>query len=66
MSKKPTTSSDLKADEYTIGQAAKILEVSTRTMVRWDEAGRLKSLRTATNRRYYKRQQLIEFAASKG
>lgn len=65
MSKRPATSSRLRLDEFTIGQAAKILEVSTRTLVRWDDSGRLKALRTQTNRRYYKREQILEFAAQR-
>lgn len=66
MSTRPATAADLAKDECTIGKAAMILDVSPRTLVRWDESGRLKALRTETNRRYYKKQQILAFAASRG
>lgn len=45
----------------TIGQAAKILNVSVKTLQRWDREGRLNARRTGTNRRYYDREQLESF-----
>lgn len=37
---------------------SKLLNVSTRTLVRWDESGKLKAKRTPTNRRYYTYEQI--------
>lgn len=36
-----------------VGEAAKILGVTVRTMQRWDKKGILKARRTITNKRYY-------------
>ena len=48
-------------DEFSTGQAAKALRVSTRTIQRWDNSGFFVAKRTKTNRRYYLREQLAEF-----
>lgn len=37
---------------------SKLLNVSTRTLVRWDVSGKLKAKRTPTNRRYYTHDQI--------
>lgn len=36
-----------------VGEAAKILGVTVRTMQRWDKKGIFKARRTITNKRYY-------------
>jgi len=41
-----------------IGEAAKYLGVSRDTLRRWEKRGRLKALRSPTNRRYYTKEQL--------
>ena len=46
---------------YTIGEAAKKIGRTVKTLQRWDREGRLKSTRTATERRYYTQQQLDDF-----
>ncbi|QDR73583.1 MerR family DNA-binding transcriptional regulator (plasmid) [Limosilactobacillus reuteri] len=38
---------------------AKLLNVSYRTLVRWDENGTLTAYRTPTNRRYYTEEQYL-------
>ncbi len=60
--KRPASIRELGRNECTIGQAAKILDVSTRTLVRWDQSGKFKALRTKTNRRYYTKEQVLLFA----
>lgn len=46
---------------YTIGEFAKIINRSVRTLQRWDHEERLKAKRTPTNRRYYTHQQYLEY-----
>lgn len=46
-------------------EAAKILNVSVKTLQRWDRENILNANRTPTNRRYYTEEQLTEFQ-SKG
>lgn len=48
-------------DILSVGEAAKFLRVSVRTMQRWDLSGRLKAARSSTNRRTYTRDQLASF-----
>ena len=42
----------------TIGDAAKRLGVSRDTLRRWEKAGKIKPVRSPTNRRYYTKSQL--------
>ena len=42
----------------TIGQAADHLGVSRDTLRRWEKAGKIKTARSPTNRRYYTQEQL--------
>jgi excisionase family DNA binding protein len=58
MTYRPVT---LQKDKCSTGQAAKILNVSTRTLQRWDKAGTLPANRTETGRRFYTKIQLAEF-----
>ena len=48
-------------NKFSIGQAAKVLAVSVRTLRRWDESGRLPARRTDSGHRYYTRAQLERF-----
>jgi excisionase family DNA binding protein len=41
-----------------IGEAASYLGISRDTLRRWEKRGRLKALRSPTNRRYYTKEQL--------
>jgi UDP-N-acetylglucosamine 4,6-dehydratase len=45
---------------YTLGEMAKKLGVSTKTLQNWDRCGRFKALRTVSNRRYYTHEQFLE------
>ncbi|MHA8263085.1 IS607 family transposase [Lactobacillaceae bacterium Melli_B3] len=45
---------------YTTGQMAKKLNVSTRTLVNWDQSKKLVAHRTPTNQRFYTQQQVNE------
>lgn len=40
---------------------SKILNVSVKTLQRWDRTGKLKAYRTPTNRRFYTDNQVKEF-----
>lgn len=42
----------------TIGEAAKSLGLSRDTLRRWEKAGKIKPVRSPTNRRYYTKNQL--------
>ena len=42
---------------YTVGQFAKLVHKSVRTVQRWDLKGVLRAHRTITNRRYYTHRQ---------
>ena len=48
-----------------IGEAAKYLGVSRDTLRRWERRGRIKAVRSPTNRRYYTKRQLNEVMAGK-
>lgn len=57
-------------DEYqqgwlSIGEAAKSLRVSKDTLRRWEKKGIIKSYRSPTNRRYYKKEELEYFFSKK-
>ena len=45
----------------TIKKAAKILDISTQTLRRWDKSGRLVSVRGKNNYRYYKKEDIEEY-----
>ena len=45
----------------TIKKASEILGVSTQTLRRWDESGRLVSVRGKNNYRYYKKEDINEY-----
>lgn len=42
---------------YKVGELAKMLGISVKTLQRWDREGILKANRTITNRRYYTEEQ---------
>src|SRR3989338_4767759 len=44
-----------------IGEAAKILDVSINTLRIWDSSGKLKALRSSGGHRYYPKEQLERF-----
>lgn len=46
---------------YKLSEFAAMLNVSTKTLQRWDREGILKAKRTPTNRRYYTHEQFIEY-----
>ncbi len=46
---------------YTVSQFAKLLNVSVKTLQRWDREGILVARRTPTNRRYYTGTQYDEY-----
>lgn len=48
-----------------IGQAAKHLGVSRDTLRRWEKKGKIKAIRSPTNRRYYTKKQLEELMSGK-
>lgn len=48
-----------------IGEAAQYLGVSRDTLRRWEKKGKIKALRSPTNRRYYTKKQLDELMADK-
>lgn len=50
---------------YKIGEFAELLNVSTRTLRRWDEKGILVAKRTGTNHRFYTHEQYLEFISDK-
>ncbi len=45
----------LKNNNYKPNEFAELINVSVRTLQRWDVEGKLKAFRTPTNRRYYTR-----------
>ncbi len=51
---------DNKAQWLSIGQASKYLGVSRDTLRRWEKAGKIKAVRSPTDRRYYTKKQLDE------
>ena len=50
---------------YSIGEFSKIINKSVNTLQRWDREGVLVAKRTATNRRYYTEEQLLEYKGIK-
>jgi len=48
-------------DLITIKKASEMLNVSTQTLRRWDESGRLVSVRGKNNYRYYKKEDIEEY-----
>jgi excisionase family DNA binding protein len=48
-----------------IGEASKYLGVSRDTLRRWEKRGKIKAVRSPTNRRYYTKKQLNELMAGK-
>ena len=48
---------------YTASKFAQLVGVTVKTLQRWDREGRLKALRTSTNRRYYTDKHLNEVLA---
>lgn len=53
------------AQWMSIGQAAKYLGVSRDTLRRWEKKGKIKAVRSPTNRRYYTKKQLEEAMSGK-
>ena len=51
---------EIPAQWLSIGQAAKRLGVSVDTLRRWDKRGKLKAIRSPTDRRYYTPKQIEE------
>ena len=51
----------MKKDILKPNELAKLLNVSVKTLQRWDNDGILKAYRTPTDRRYYKYEQYLEF-----
>jgi len=47
-----------KSQWMAIGEAAKYLGISRDTLRRWEKAGKIKTARSPTNRRYYTKEQL--------
>jgi predicted site-specific integrase-resolvase len=45
---------------YTAAKFAKMVGVTVKCLQRWDRIGKLKALRTSTNRRYYTKEHLLE------
>lgn len=54
-----------KAEWMSIGDAAKFLGVSRDTLRRWEKRGKIKPVRSPTNRRYYTKKHLEEVMAGK-
>lgn len=46
---------------YKIREFAQLINVSVKTLQRWDNAGILKAMRTPTNRRYYTHEQYLVY-----
>lgn len=51
----------MKNNNYKPNEFAELLNVSVRTLQRWDNEGKLKAFRTPTNRRYYTYEQYLEY-----
>lgn len=49
---------------YKLKEFAAMLNVSTKTLQRWDREGILTAKRTPTNRRYYTHDQYVEYTES--
>ncbi len=54
-----------KSQWLSIGEAAKYLGISRDTLRRWEKAGRIKPVRSPTNRRYYTKKILDEILGGK-
>lgn len=50
---------------YKPKDVAKLLEITTKTLINWDKSGKLKAYRTPTDRRYYKQHQIDEILGIK-
>lgn len=59
------TRKDINRNYYTIGEVADIIQVTTRTLQRWDKKGILKFERSPTNRRILPKDTLISYLKSK-
>lgn len=46
---------------YKLNEFAKLINVDTRTLQRWDKSGKLVAFRTPTDRRFYTHKQYLEF-----
>ncbi|AKN33433.1 MerR family transcriptional regulator [Clostridium carboxidivorans P7] len=55
----------MKNNNYKPNEFAELINVSVRTLQRWDNEGTLKAFRTPTNRRYYTYEQYKEFKGIK-
>ena len=51
----------LKKNNYKPNEFAELINVSVRTLQRWDNEDKLKAFRTPTNRRYYTYEQYLEY-----
>ena len=51
----------LKNNNYKPNEFAELINVSVRTLQRWDVEGKLKAFRTPTNRRYYTYEQYLKY-----
>ena len=56
---------DLTKEYYKTGEIAKMLGVKPLTIIRWSNAGKIKYLKTDTNRRLVSKDDLIEFLKTK-
>lgn len=50
---------------YKVGEMAKKLGVTTRTLQKWDKSGKFVAKRTPTNRRYYTEEQYLDYIGKK-
>lgn len=50
---------------YKVGEMAKKLGVTTRTLQKWDKSGKFVAKRTPTNRRYYTEEQYLDYIGEK-
>ena len=51
----------MKSNNYKPNEFAELINVSVRTLQRWDVEGKLKAFRSPTNRRYYTYEQYLEY-----
>lgn len=51
----------MKNNNYKPNEFAELINISVRTLQRWDVEGKLKAFRTPTNRRYYTYEQYLEY-----
>lgn len=59
------TRENINKNYYTTGEVAKLFQVSTKTIQKWDNKGVLKFERSPTNRRLLPKETLIEYLKSK-